>query len=32
MEAPAAPENPDLEYELIREEIGLDAPMADTPA
>lgn len=32
MEVPAAPENPDLEYELIYEEIDLNAPMANTPA
>ena len=30
MEVPAAPENPDLEYELTREGIDLDAPMANT--
>ena len=30
MEVPAAPENPNLEYELIPGEMDLDAPLANT--
>lgn len=32
MDVPAAPANPDLEYELTHEETDLDAPMANPPA
>ena len=31
MEVSAAPENPDLEYELTPEEIDFNAPLANTP-